>query len=266
MVREDRPMSFFEHLEELRHRLVRAFIAFVISFVVVLVIHIDWITVGGVQVPFPVLSLAQPMAAQLLNWMIAFLTPEGVTITVLEAQEFFVQELRVGTFLAVAISMPVIVYELAGFVAPALHANERRLILWIAAPSGGLFVLGVLFAFFLILPFTFTFLYSLVPGNITRQLRVESFLFLVVPFLVAFGLAFELPMIMVALSSLGVVKYTFWRQHWRIAILAAFVFGAIITPDGTGITMVLVALPMTGLYAAGYVGSWAVGRNRRTKP
>lgn len=266
MVRDDRPMSFLEHLEELRSRLLRAFVAFVIALAVVFLVHIDVGTVGGVPVPVPSVSLTNPLPAQLLIGMIGYLVPSNVTPLVLSAQEFFVQELKVGLFLAVAISMPVTVYEVAQFVAPALYANERRLILRVAAPAGALFVLGVLFAFFFVLPFTFSFLYSLVPAGFEKRIQVDAFLDLVIPFLIGFGLAFELPIIMVGLSFLGVVEPAFWRQHWRAAVLGAFVFGALITPDGTGITMVLVAMPMLVLYSAGYAVARVQARRRRAKP
>ncbi len=271
MVLEDRPMTFFEHLDELRSRLVKAFVAFMVAFFFVLVVHIDWQVYAGI--PFPVPSLiditgtASPsVSSQLLTWLLVFLTPPGVMIVTLEPQEYFVEVLKVGIFLAIVISMPIIIYEIGRFVAPGMRASERWIVARVAGPAALLFVLGVLFGFFLILPFTFAFLYGLVPNTISRQLRVDSFLDFILPFLVGFGLAFELPIIMVGLTYLGVVKPEFWKKHWRIAILICFVFGAVITPDGTGITMTLVAVPMMGLYGAGYAISRTRAANRRTKP
>ena len=266
MVREDRPMSFFEHIDELRSRLMKAFFAFMAAFVFALIVHIEWTTFLGVPVPIPSIDFMDPVSSQLLAWMLAYLAPTGVAIVTLEPQEYFLQVLKVGTFLALAISMPVIVYEIAGFVAPALYVRERRLVLRIAAPAAILFATGVLFGFFFILPFTFSFLYNIVPGSISRQLRVENFLDFILPFLVGFGLAFELPIIMVGLTRLGVVDHTFWKRHWRVAVVAIVLFGALITADGTGITMVLVAAPMLLLYGAGYAISRMGAAPAGTKP
>ncbi len=266
MVREDRPMSFFEHLEELRARLLRAFLAFVITFVAIFAIHIDFATFRGLPVPVPSFDLTNPLPAQVLTGLIGYLVPSDVTIVVLSPQEFFLQELKVGAFLAIIVAMPFIVYEVSGFIAPGLYANERRLIVRVAAPAAALFLVGILFALFLVLPFTFRFLYSLVPSNYGRFLQVDAFLDLVIPFLVGFGLAFELPIVMAGLSFLGVVDHTFWKQHWRAAVVAAFLFGAFITPDGTGITMTFVAVPMLGLYVAGYAACVVQERGRDAKP
>jgi len=265
MVREDRPMTFFEHLDELRSRLMKVFVAFMVAFVVALFVHLEWTTVVGVPVPVPSFDYTNPMSSQLLASMLAYLTPPGVAIVTLEPQEYFLQVLKVGTFLALLFAMPFIVYEIGAFVAPALREPERRLIVRIAVPAAVLFAAGVVFGFFLVLPITFSFLYGLVPGNIARTLRVESFLDFILPFLVGFGLAFELPIIMVGLTRLGVVDPSFWKAHWRVAALVIFVFGAVITADGTGVTMVLVAAPMLVLYAAGYAISRAVGPTARAK-
>ena len=84
-------------------------------------------------------------------------------------------------------------------------------------------------------------------------------------FSLAFGLAFELPVVMYGLSYLGIVTADFWKKNWRIAAIAIFVFGAVITPDGSGVTMMLVAVPMLFLYVGGYV---AINRRerRRSRP
>jgi len=79
---------------------------------------------------------------------------------------------------------------------------------------------------------------------------------------VAFGLAFQLPVLMYGLSWLGVVRSSFWKKYWRFAAIAIFLFGAIITPDGSGITMMLVSIPMLGLYVVGYIVSVRIEKHR----
>jgi sec-independent protein translocase protein TatC len=97
-------------------------------------------------------------------------------------------------------------------------------------------------------------------------LFADDFISFVLLFMLAFGLAFELPVLMYGLTALGIISSEFWKKNWRFAAIAIFVFGAIITPDGSGITMFLVALPMLALYVLGYAASVRLERRReRTK-
>lgn len=108
-------------------------------------------------------------------------------------------------------------------------------------------------SFLVVLPFTFTFLYGIaIAMGAQPFLQLQEFLDFVLLFSLAFGIAFELPVIMYGLTVLGVVDADFWKRHWRFAVVGIFFFGAAITPDGSGVTMMLVAVPMLGLYAGGY--------------
>jgi sec-independent protein translocase protein TatC len=163
-------------------------------------------------------------------------------------------QMKVGMFLAAVIVSPVTTYEMWRFVAPALKPKERRLILRITLPVAGLFLSGVLLSLLVVLPFTFPFLYSFATAlGATPLLTLDAFLDFVLWFSLAFGVAFELPVVMYALTYLGVVRPEFWKQNWRYAAIAIFIFGAVITPDGSGVTMMFIAVPMLLLYAGGYV-------------
>src|SRR5436309_1367552 len=117
-----------------------------------------------------------------------------------------------------------------------------------------LFIAGVLVSLLVVLPFTFPFLYAFAYSfGATPLLRLDEFLDFVLWFSLAFGLAFELPVVMYGLSYLGIVSPEFWKKNWRYATIAIFIFGAVITPDGSGVTMMLVSIPMLFLYVAGYV-------------
>src|SRR5207249_710587 len=156
---------------------------------------------------------------------------------------------QVAFFLAVVTGSPVIVYELGQFIGPALKPSERRLVVRITVPVLLLFLSGVLLCFIVVLPFTFNLLFSVqnLLGANLLILYGDSFIDFVLLFTVAFGLAFQLPVLMYGLSALGIVSSEFWKKYWRFAAIAIFLFGAIITPDGSGITMFLVALPMLAL-------------------
>src|SRR2546430_2463568 len=127
-----------------------------------------------------------------------------------------------------------------------------------------LFLSGVVLCFVVILPFTFNLLFSVqnLLGANLLILYGDSFIDFVLLFTLAFGLAFQLPVLMYGLTALGIVPANFWKKYWRFATIAIVVFGAIITPDGSGITMFLVALPMLALYAGGYVAALGVDKRR----
>ncbi|TMA06932.1 MAG: twin-arginine translocase subunit TatC, partial [Methanobacteriota archaeon] len=157
-----------------------------------------------------------------------------------------------------------IVYELGRFIGPALKPSERRLVVRITVPVLLLFLSGVLLCFIVVLPFTFNLLFSVqnLLGANLLILYGDSFIDFVLLFTVAFGLAFQLPVLMYGLSALGIVSSEFWKKYWRFAAIAIFLFGAIITPDGSRITMFLVALPMLALYVVGYGAAIRVEHTR----
>src|SRR3990172_7841429 len=220
-------MTFFEHLEELRARLKRVVIAFLVAFIITLTFSFQPVDLGGTTVwlPLPTLQQNETIPAQLFQVLNESLVQGSARIIVTSAPEAVVIQLKVAMFLAVILTSPVMTVEFWRFVAPGLKPKERRLIFRLTAPVVILFVAGVVMS------------------------------------RLGFGLAFELPVVMYGLSYLGIVQPDFWKKNWRYAAIAIFIFGAVITPDGSGITMMLVALPMLVLYAAGYAA--IVLRSRR---
>src|SRR2546426_1123481 len=252
----DRPLRFFEHLEELRKRLKVVVYALVFAFVVFLLFSIRYVVVLGVPMwlPLPSLNFNEDVAQQFFVAIRAWLVPTYVTPVVLTVYEAVIVQFKVALFLALVAVTPISTYEFWRFVAPALRPKERRLILRISLPVVLLFLAGVAMSFLVVLPFTFTFLYGIaIAMGATPFLQLGDFLDFVLLFSLAFGLAFELPVVMYGLSVLGVVEPDFWKEHWRFAVVAIFFFGAAITPDGSGVTMMLVSLPMLALYVGGYV-------------
>jgi sec-independent protein translocase protein TatC len=249
-------MSFFEHLEELRQRLKVVIAVFIVAFVLMLTFAIVPVTLGQTQVflPLPTADQGRTIPAQLIVLLNHSLVKGSAVLTVLTPWEAVIAQLKVAMFLAAVITSPISTYEFWRFVAPALKPSERRLIFRITAPVVALFLAGVLVSLLVVLPFTFPFLYAFAYSfGATPLLRLDEFLDFVLWFSLAFGLSFELPVVMYGLSYLGIVTPEFWKKNWRYAVIAIFIFGAVITPDGSGITMMLVAIPMLFLYAAGYV-------------
>jgi sec-independent protein translocase protein TatC len=179
-----------------------------------------------------------------------------------------VVQLKTALFLALIATSPLTAYEIGRFIGPALKPSEKRLLFRVTLPILVLFFAGILLCLVVVLPFTFSLLYTYQTalGANLLLLFADDFISFVLLFMLAFGLAFELPVLMYGLTSLGIISSEFWKNNWRFAAIAIFVFGAIITPDGSGITMFLVALPMLALYVLGYAASVRLERRReRTK-
>jgi len=131
-------------------------------------------------------------------------------------------------------------------------------------PATVLFILGSLLALFFVIPFTMGFLYryGLALGAETF-ITIDELISFVVFFVVAFGISFQLPVIMWLISKAGIVDANFWKANWRYVFVGLVIFGAVITPDGSGITMWFVALPMMGLYVLGYLSTRSIVRKER---
>jgi len=257
-------MRLFEHLEELRQRLKWSFLGVFFLFVFFAAFQIRTVTVSGVQVPYPFPDPLQPAASQFFNATLTYLKPPGVDASVMTPPEAFVVQMETALFLSIVTGMPIVAYHMGKFIAPALYDRERKVILRLVVPSVLLFVAGVLLAFFVLLPFTLRFLYGVASGlgATVQLLDLEAFLHFTLIFTLGFAATFELPVVMYALTAAGMVRAATWRKYWRFAIIGIFFFAAIITPDASGVTMLLVALPMLGLYVAGYATS-ALHERRR---
>ncbi len=263
-------MSFWGHVDELRRRLKMTFLLILVLFVVFLTTGIGQVSVGSTQIPMIVPALSPTsnnVAAQFFLAMKAYLVPDRVgglplNFSFQQPWDAYIVMFKVAFFLAIVFASPSIVYETAQFISPALRPSEKRLILRVALPVAALFLAGVTLCLLVVLPFTFTLLFSVqnLMGANLLILYGDNFIDFVLLFSLAFGVAFELPVLMYGLSAVGIVSADFWKRHWRIAVIAIFFFGALITPDGSGLTMMFVALPMIVLYVLGYAFA------RRTHP
>ena len=260
-------MGILQHIEEFRHRAKWSFITVMILFVFFSGFQARVADVGGVTVPYPYPDPLQPLASQFFNMTLNYLKPAFVVSTVLNPADAFIVQFKTAFFLALLVGMPMVAYQMGMFIAPGLRPREKRTILRLLGPSMALFALGVLIAFFVVLPFTFDFLYQVAVnlGVDQPMLHIDQFLDFVLLFMLGFGLAFQVPVIMYALTAVGLVRAATWRKYWRLAIIAIFGFGAIITPDGSGVTMVLVSAPMSVLYVAGYAACVLNERSRERR-
>lgn len=247
-----------EHLDELRTRIVRIVLAIIVLTAVNLTISVRWVNMSEITLPFPIpYPYPDPLnsiSVQLIHAMSDHLVPSNVELVQLAPGQAFFAQLQVAIILASVLAMPVIVREVAGFIGPALYEDEATIARRITLPAVALFASGCIFSYFVIVPFMLDFLYRYGESlGIQTFLGIGEFINFVMQFIVAFGLSFLLPIVMWVASSADLVDRYYWRRNIRYAIVLLAVFGALITPDGSGITMWFVALPLIALYALGMV-------------
>jgi sec-independent protein translocase protein TatC len=252
-----------EVLSEARRRLVRValvlgplFGALLLVEIVPIQLHLGvWTIPFGYPWPSPFYNIT----AQVFRWMVAWMLPPGVELLNVGVGDSILVQMEIGILLTLILGMPWIVHEVGAFLMPALRKNERQLIRQVGVPASILFAIGTALGLFLITPFTFLLLFRYVAAmGLAPVLGVQDFVTFALLYSLAFGVVFELPVFVYTLTRLGLVKATAWRQHWRGAVIGALVFGMVITPDNSGITMLLVATPMIGLYLGGayFAGRW----------
>jgi sec-independent protein translocase protein TatC len=179
------------------------------------------------------------------------LPPEVKFIQTAPGQAFFAQ-IHISLLLSIICSIPIIAREVFAFIYPALSTKTTTAIYKITLPILLLFIMGIVFSYLLVIPFTPSFLYRYGESlGAETFVTVSDFMTFVLQFMLGFGLAFQLPIIMYGFSLTGLVDSTFWSKNLRYAIVIIAIFGALITPDGSGITMWFVSIPMIVLYVLG---------------
>lgn len=247
-------MTLSEHIEELRGRVLRVAIAIVAITIFCMTFDLRPVELGGVVLAYPFPDPVHNVSARIMLYMQDTLLPEEVTLVQIAPGQAFFSQVYVAVLAGMISSMPLIVREIAGFIAPAITPGARRGISQITAPAVGLFVAGVVFSYMLVVPFVLQFLYQYGEAiGVVPLLSISDFISFVLQFLLAFGISFELPILMYGLSLTDAMSPRFWRENFRYAVIVLVVFGAIITPDGSGVTMWFVTGPMIALYLAGMV-------------
>src|SRR3990172_5337204 len=241
-----------KHLDELRARILRIMIVVGIITVFILTFHFTPFEINGVQLYYPVPDPINNIAAQITNLMNHQLVPEHVQLIQTAPGQAFFAQIYIAVLGGIVFGMPVIIREMAGFIKAALKEREINVSRAITIPAIGLFISGCLFSYFLVVPYILDFLYKYgESAGLVTFLNIMDFVSFVLQFLLAFGISFQLPLVMYAATASGVIDASFWRKNIRYAIVVIVIFGAVITPDGSGITMWFIAGPMFTLYVAG---------------
>ena len=240
------------HLNELRKRILRIVLAVGIITVFLLTFHAEQVEFDDVLLYYPIPEPLENIAAQITNHMKENLVPEDVQLIQTAPGQAFFAQVYIAALVGIVVSMPIIIRELVGFIKPALKENEINVSRTISLPALGLFVAGCIFSYNLVIPYILEFLYRYgESAGLVTFLNVIDFVTFILQFLLAFGLSFQLPLVMYAVTVSGMTDAKFWRKNIRYAIIAIVIFGAVITPDGSGVTMWFIAGPMIGLYAVG---------------
>ncbi|MDQ7819405.1 MAG: twin-arginine translocase subunit TatC [Armatimonadota bacterium] len=218
---EDRPMTIVEHLEELRLRLLISLAAFAAA--------------TGLSLLFVERILA------------ILIRPVGRVVFLAPTEAFFVR-LKVAALSGAFLSLPVVLYQLWRFVSVGLTPTERRYALGLLPPALGLFVAGAAFAFWVILPVGVRFLLSYQTESLVPMISVGAYTSFATAFVLAFGVLFELPVVILFLARLGVVTPAALAAGRRYALLAIVVASAALTPGGDVASQLLMALPTYLLY------------------
>jgi len=182
--------------------------------------------------------------------------PEYVEVILTTPGQALVAQLYVAILVGIIFSFPIILRESSAFLSPGLYPDEKKILRNLIIPSTILFVSGVAFALYIVVPYTMDFLYKYgIALQAQTFITINELISFVVFFLLAFGISFQLPVVMWVLSRIGLVKPQVWKENWRYTFIFLVIFGAIITPDGSGITMWFIVLPMMFLYIIGYLAT-----------
>jgi sec-independent protein translocase protein TatC len=227
---------FVSHLIELRDRLIRAVIAVAVAFAVLAF----WPGPSGLYD-----LLAAPLVAHL---------PKGATLIATNVISPILVPLKITLMAAFMLALPVVLYQVWAFVAPGLYSHEKRLVLPLVVSSTLLFVAGVAFCYFLVIPGMSKFIQTFAPASITAAPDIEQYFGFVLTLFLVFGISFEVPIAVIVLARLGVVTLTQLRQWRGYFIVASFIIAAVVTPPDV-ISQLALAIPMCILYEIGIIAA-----------
>lgn len=245
----DAAMPLMEHLTELRSRIFKALLAVAAGAVV------GWFVYHPVRrlLMTPLKQLADQSEGQIQDRFLSF-----------DPLEQLMLRMRISAYIGLTLAVPVVAYQIWRFVAPGLYQNERRYAGAFVGASSVLFVGGAALAYWT-LPAALEFLTAVGGDEVTYQYTAENYLMLIIYMMVAFGLGFEFPVLLVMLQAVGVVKPTQLAKFRRFAIVGNAVLAAVVTPSGDPITMSALLIPMSLLYEIAIIIGRLIERRRRKR-
>jgi len=226
---------FVQHLVELRDRMVKATLA-----IAVVAVALAAYPGPGALYDF----LAAPLVAHL---------PAGSKLIATSVISPFMVPLKVLLMAAFLTALPIVLYQLWAFIAPGLYSHEKKLVLPLVVSSTLLFFVGVAFCYFFVFGRVFAFIQSFAPASITASPDIEAYLSFVLSMFLAFGMAFEVPVVVVVLARMGIFSIQKLKDFRGYFVVLAFIIAAIVTPPDV-VSQLALAIPMCLLYE---IGIWA---------
>lgn len=235
-------MSFLEHLDELRKRLLISVAALL----------------GGFLAAFAVISYIFEFIMRPLQEIL----PEGGRLVYTEPTEAFFLYIKIAALAGLILAIPIILYQMWRFVAPGLYAREKKFAIPFVFFASVFFVGGALFSHYMLFPWAWTFLAGFTTDYMEFFPRIQPAFSLYVKLLLACGVVFQMPTVVFFLARVGAVTPGFLVRNTKYAILLIFVFAAVLTPTGDPVVLTLMATPMVALYGLSIAIAWAVQPRR----
>jgi sec-independent protein translocase protein TatC len=227
---------FVSHLIELRDRLIRSVIAIAIAFAALAI----W--------PGPA-HLYDLLAAPMLSYL-----PKGATMIATNVISPILVPLKITLMAAFMVALPIVLYQLWAFVAPGLYSHEKKLVLPLVISSTFLFIVGVAFCYFIVIPGMSRFIQSFAPSSIMASPDIEQYFGFVLTLFLVFGVAFEVPIAVIVLARIGIVTIEQLRQWRGYFVVGAFIVSAVVTPPDV-VSQLALAIPMCILYEIGILAA-----------
>ena len=233
-------MSFLDHLDELRKRLIIVAVSLLVGFLCCFAV----IT--------PIFDFIMVPLYEIL--------PDGGRLAYTEPAEAFLLYIKIAALAGLILAAPVILSQVWLFVAPGLYSHEKKFAIPFVVGSTFFFLLGALFSHYLLFPWAWSFFAGFASDYMEFIPRIQPAFSLYVKLLLACGLVFQMPTIVFFLSKIGVVTAGFLARNIKYAVLLIFVFAAILTPTGDPVTLTIMAMPMIALYGLSIGIAWVFGR------
>jgi sec-independent protein translocase protein TatC len=235
-------MSFLEHLDELRKRIIRAVIAVFVGFLI-----------------------ACFFIQQLFDFImkpLQLLLPPGGSLIFTDPTEAFVLYIKIAAIAGLLIASPAVMTQVWMFIAPGLYTHEKKMAIPFVLMSSVFFIAGAAFSHYIVFPMTWRFFVSFTTDYLTFMPRIEPAFSLYMKMLLAFGLVFQMPTVVLFLARMGVVTAGFLWRNIKYAVLIIFIVAAVVTPSADMITQTAMAGPMILLYLLSIFLAWAFGKKK----
>jgi sec-independent protein translocase protein TatC len=240
-----------EEIKKFRDLVITWLVLFLFGGVFFFFFGMSTVSIFGKTIQLPLLT-ENSFSIEFFKMMKTDILPSSVTLVATGPLSALNTQTAIAFLLSFFVTFPYLIYRLVKYISPALYGNERRALLSVLLPACLLFFGGAVFSYVYVIPPTFKALYVYTTATgVTPYFSMEAFVSSVFTFMLVAGISFLLPIFMILLSFLGIVSSSFWWKYWRYAQLSFLIFSAIITPDGSGVSMMLLSLPLTLLYVAG---------------